>query len=238
MEYVIENIEAIYIQRLTLKNSSIQRTLYLRGGMSIKLLLIRHGETGWSVRKKYCSFSDIELNEKGLRQAQRLHKKLSMEKVHSVYSSDMKRTVGFAKIVFEGMDVEVFTGLREMNFGIFEGLTYEIIMKQYAHIYQKWMNNPLSFTIPEGEGLKAAAKRVRKALREILSKNPDKTVAVFTHGGPIKILLCDILGLSLKKIWEVGHSLAGISIIEFYGDNPLIHCINDTSHLHEGPSIV
>jgi len=58
--------------------------------MSTKVILIRHGETDWNYQKRYCGFSDIDLNEKGRQQARELYKRLNKEKVNKVYSSDMK----------------------------------------------------------------------------------------------------------------------------------------------------
>jgi len=200
--------------------------------MSTKVILIRHGETEWSYQKRYCGFTDIELNEKGRQQARRLLKRLIKEKIHKVYSSDMKRTVQFAKIVFKDLPVEELLDLREMNFGIFEGLTYQDIMEKYPRVYGEWLGSPLDIIITQGEGLKILARRVRKALRRILSQNSNKTVAVFTHGGPIRVILCDILRLDLKEIWQIEIGLASISIIEFVKVKGKIHLLNDISYLN------
>ncbi len=199
--------------------------------MSTKVILIRHGETEWSYQKRYCGFTDIELNEKGRQQARRLLKRLSKEKIHKVYSSDMKRTVQFAKIVFKDLPVEELLDLREMNFGIFEGLTYQDIMEKYPRVYGEWLGSSLDI-ITQGEGLKILARRVRKALRRILSQNSNKTVAVFTHGGPIRVILCDILRLDLKEIWQIELGLASISIIEFVKGRGRVHLLNDIPYLN------
>lgn len=200
--------------------------------MSTKVILIRHGETDWSYQKRYCGFTDIELNEKGRQQARRLLKRLSKEKIHKVYSSDMKRTLQFAKIVFKDLPAEELLDLREMNFGIFEGLTYKDIMEKYPKVYREWLGNPLDIIVPRGESLKTLARRVRKALKRILSQNSDKKVAVFTHGGPIRVILCDILELDLKEVWKIEQELASISIIEFVEGRGKVHLLNDISYLN------
>ena len=200
--------------------------------MSTKVILIRHGETDWSYQKRYCGFTDIELNEKGRQQARRLLKRLSKEKIHKVYSSDMKRTLQFAKIVFKDLPAEELLDLREMNFGIFEGLTYKDIMEKYPKVYREWLGNPLDIIVPRGESLKTLVRRVRKALKRILSQNSDKKVAVFTHGGPIRVILCDILELDLKEVWKIEQELASISIIEFVEGRGKVHLLNDISYLN------
>ena len=200
--------------------------------MSTKVILIRHGETDWSYQKRYCGFTDIDLNEKGRQQARELLKRLSKEKIHKVYSSDMKRTLQFAEIVFKDVPVKEMVNLREMNFGIFEGLIYKDIMEKYPQIYGKWLERPLDIAIPQGESLNSMARRVRKALRRILSHNRNKIVAVFTHAGPIRVILCDILKVDLKEIWQIEQELASISIIEFVEGRGKVHLLNDISYLN------
>lgn len=199
--------------------------------MSTKLILIRHGETEWSYQKRYCGFTDIDLNGKGRWQARRLLKRLSKEQIHKVYSSDMKRTVQFAKIVVKDTPVEEILDLREINFGIFEGLKYPDLMIKYPQLYRKWLKDPLNIIIPRGESLDSLAARVRKVVRRILSQNSDKTIAVFTHAGPIKVILCDMIKLNLKEIWKIQSALASVSIVEFVKGRGKICLLNDTSYL-------
>lgn len=182
---------------------------------SVKLILIRHGQTDWNLEKRYCGFTDIGLNEKGKAQARKLIKRLTTGKVHKVYSSDMKRALEFGRIVFKDMPIEEISGLREMNFGIFEGLTYREIMDRHSKIYQKWIDDPLSTVIPDAESLDGLASRVRKAVAKILSCNKNKTVALFTHAGPIRVILCEILKLGLRDIWRIEPGSASISLIDF-----------------------
>jgi alpha-ribazole phosphatase len=200
--------------------------------MSTKLILIRHGETEWSYQKRYCGFTDIDLNEKGRWQARKLYKRLGREKIHKIYSSDMKRTVQFAMIVFKDMPPEELLHLREMNFGIFEGFTYGDIMEKYPQVYGKWLENPLRIIIPQGESLHSLARRVRKAVSRILSQNSNSTVAVFTHAGPIRVIVCDVLKLDLREIRQIEQDLASISIIEYVKGSGKIHLLNDISYLN------
>lgn len=182
--------------------------------MSTKIILIRHGETEWSRRKRYCSFTDVGLNKKGKEQARKLYKKLKKEKIHALYTSDAKRAVQFAKIVFKGMAIEKCVGFREMDFGSFEGLTYQEIMTECPRLYQKWLENPFNTAIPGGESLNKLAKRVSKTLEGILRRNNDRTVAIVTHAGPIKVILCDVLKLGLKGIWAIKPGLASVNVLE------------------------
>ncbi len=180
-----------------------------------KLILIRHGRTDWSDQKRYCGGSDIPLNERGRTQARELGEKLQGHVVHKIYSSSMKRAVQSANIVFAGRPVEPLEELREMSFGLWDGLTYQEIMARDPQVYSQWLENPLCVTPPEGENLSALARRVRKGLTRIFKGNHGKTVALFTHGGPIKIILCDIQELGLENIWKVQYDWAQACVIDF-----------------------
>jgi alpha-ribazole phosphatase len=200
--------------------------------MPTRIILIRHGQTDWSNQKRYNGITDVSLNKEGKSQAKRLCERLKREKIHKVYSSDMKRTLQFAAIALKDMSIEKLFQLREMNFGVFEGLTYGEIMNKYPDIYKQWLRNPLKTVIRGTESLDSLAERVRNALAQVLSLNKNLTVAVFTHAGPIKVILCDALKLGLEKIWQIEQDLAGLSIIEFDKGNCKVCLLNDTSYLN------
>lgn len=197
----------------------------------MRLFLIRHGQTAWNLKNKYCSFTELSLNAEGIRQAQRLYLRLRKENFNSVYSSDYKRALHFAQIVFKGQAIIKSSELREMNFGIFEGLSHSEIMKRYGQIYKKWLDNPFKVDIPKGEPIINFEKRINRILKKIVSSCKDKTVAIVTHGGPIKLIIADIL--ELKNFWHINVDLASVSLIEFKRNEATIVLLNDRSHLYE-----
>lgn len=197
-----------------------------------RLILIRHGETDYTSQGRYCGFSDPSLNEKGVRQSKKLAIRLKEARVDKIYSSDLKRAYESAKIIFRGNSIEEIVDFREMNFGLFEGLSYKEISKVYPKLYREWIDNPLKVKIPNGEGLKELAKRVKKKLALILSQDVDKTIALVSHGGPIRIILSEVLKCDLKMFWQVNQDLAALSIVDYPKDSqPVIVSNNDSSHL-------
>jgi len=197
-----------------------------------RLILIRHGETDYNVEKKYYGFSDPPLNDIGTWQAERLYERLKTDKIDTIYSSDLKRAYHTAKIAFKNHKITVSQDLRELNFGIFEGLTHQEITKKYSKIYNNWIEKPFTATIPEGEPLKNFQKRVLKILKLIISANRGHTVAVITHGGPIKIFLNDILKKNPNEFWMMKQESAAFNIIDYLeGTPPEIITSNDISHL-------
>lgn len=167
--------------------------------------MIRHGETDWNRDKRYCGLTDVCLNKRGIEQAEELCQKLGREKIDRIYSSDLKRTREFARIVFKDRRVETIPELREMDFGVFEGLRHEEIMKRYSEIYKKWLNDPLNTLIPEGDILIDFKKRIEEAVERIVSLNKGKALAIVTHAGPIKVIMSNIT--KSENIWGINPEL-------------------------------
>jgi len=198
--------------------------------MSTKLMLIRHGASDWNLKRRYCGFADRPLAAKGKKQAKRFRKRIKCLKVDAVYSSDRKRALQTAGIAFAGAKIKKMPGLREMHFGIFEGMTFKEIMKKYPKIHKEWLNDPFSVTIPKGERLDALRKRVANAIKKIIRDNPNKTVAVVFHGGAISAYITAIL--KSKDFWKHIPGPTGVCTLEYKGGKFNIITLNDTSHLN------
>lgn len=197
-----------------------------------RLILIRHGETEYTLQERYCGFSNPPLNDKGMWQSERLAGLLEGVGIDKVYSSDLLRAYETAKIIFKNKSLERTVEFREMNFGIFEGLKYEEIIRRYPGLYTNWATDPMKIKIPEGEGLKDLIKRVEERLFSILSRHKDRTIAVVTHGGPIKVILCKLPRFGFKRFWEIRQDTGALSIIDYFEDSaPRAVKMNDISHL-------
>ena len=197
--------------------------------MPTKLLLIRHGQTEWNLQKRYCGSADLWLNACGKKEAEKLRKRLKDNPVYKIYSSDRKRAVQTARIVFGRSKVKKIADLREAHFGIFEGLTYDEIIKRHPVIYKRWLKDPFSITIPQGESLRKFKKRVVGAFKKIVALNTDKTVAIVCHGGAISVFLNHVL--RSKGFWKQIPKSASLSIVEYTKGKPKIKLFSDTTHL-------
>jgi alpha-ribazole phosphatase len=181
--------------------------------MQTRVILIRHGETDWNFQRRYLSFSDIDINATGRKQISSAQANLEGESVEKVYASDRKRALTSAGLLFKGLNIEASMDLREMDFGMFEGLRYEDIKEKYKDIYDAWILDPRKTTIPDGEAFAAFESRVMNKLRLITQDNLGTTVAVVTHGGVIRLILSNVLKAS--KFWDVKMvKPASVTIIE------------------------
>jgi alpha-ribazole phosphatase len=197
----------------------------------MRLILIRHGETDYSLARRYCGFSDPPLNDEGIQQSRQLAVRLKGMRIDKIYSSDLARARQTAEIVFPKDAIEPVADWREMNFGLFEGLTHEQIIHRYATLYRHWVDDPARVEPPEGEGLRDFSKRVREGISAVVSQHGGTTVAVVTHGGPIRIALCDALQLGLPMFWQVQQALGAWNAIDYAeGVPPAVIVMNDVSH--------
>jgi broad specificity phosphatase PhoE len=100
----------------------------------------------------------------------------------------------------DGTPVEVLVDadLLEIDFGAWEGLSFEEIHVQFPELVSEWALNRMDFIFPDGECLDAFWKRVCRA-GDRLAATPGKRIAVVTHGGVIRYLLCYFLGLAPER---------------------------------------
>jgi len=196
-----------------------------------RLILIHHCETDYNLQNRYCGFNDPVLNNKGIWQSKRLACRLKDVKMDKIYSSDLKRAYQTAKIIFKSNTIEKLKDFREMNFGLFEGLRYKDIIKRYRKLYGDWLCNPLKVKIPGGEGLIDLSKRVKERLSIIFAQREYGTIALVTHGGPIRIILCEALRLDLKMLRQIEQGFGALNIINYFKDSqPVVVKMNDMSH--------
>ncbi len=199
-----------------------------------RLFLIRHAETEANSKKRYQGQTDHGLNEKGRKQAQRVGIRLASEPLSGIYSSVLERAKETAEriAIYHGLEVITMESLNELNFGDWEGLTAEEISKQYPELFRKWTNGELDIQIPGGENRKLFLERINKALSSILQTHQGKTVAVVTHGGPIKSIICQALRTEPNAFWHFREDNGAINLIEYNQGHHTVMFINDICHLN------
>lgn len=158
--------------------------------------------------------TDAALTGMGKKQVRGIKDLLRGENIEKMYASDLTRAVQSARILAGKKRIIQKPALREICFGIFEGLTYTECKDRFDPLYAHWVSDPLSVTIPEGESVFAVANRVRAVWLEILKESEDRTIAVVSHAGPIRIILCDILRMPLSALWSIPAQRVMINRIE------------------------
>lgn len=198
-----------------------------------KLILVRHGLTIWNHEFRYQGHTDIPLAEEGLRQAEKVAKRLAKEQIGAIYASDLGRAAQTAQTVAEQHRLPVFLlpALREVNFGLWEGKTYQELKQEYTESIDDWFEKPADMVIPQGETFPQVKERAYAAILEVIKKHPDETTVVVSHGGTIRTILCAVMGLHLNKLWCIKQDNTAVNILEFYKDKAFITLVNDVHHL-------
>ena len=204
----------------------------------MKLFLIRHGQTEWNRLGKYQGQADIALSEDGLRQAELLAKAFPAETLNVIYTSDLKRALMTAECLERRYHCPIYpdAGLRELNFGDWEGLTYEEIATRWPQEVENLFGAPEKLQIPNGETFAALQARAMKKLRAIRMENEGKEVAVVAHGAIAKTILTALLHIPLHYIWALRQDNTAVNIVRFDGDYMSVELINGTAHLDK-PSL-
>ncbi len=201
------------------------------------LYLIRHGETDFHVQKKALGRLDIGLNELGMRQAGLVAEALRGKGIKAVYSSPLARCLQTARPLAEalGLEVGVREGLQEIDLGEWDGMPFSRIYEEGGEVFARWLRSPAEVRIPGGELLEEVRERVIGAVNGIMAAHStEEDLAVFSHGGPLRLLLFEVMGLEANRIFRVEVDLASISAIKYFGDSlddAAVAFINDTCHL-------
>lgn len=161
------------------------------------LRLARHGETEWNVRKWIQGSTDTPLNENGILQAGRLADRLLEEgfRPARIYTSPLRRALDTARIVSDALRAKCIPcpGLEEINFGLWEGRTWEQVQERYPAEFRQWYKNRRYERPPQGESYQDLLNRMLPVLSDIVQREggPDAScqVLVVAHSASVMSLL-------------------------------------------------
>ncbi len=198
-----------------------------------RLIFIRHGETQWNRDLRIQGHQNILLSDLGRVQAKKLASRLAGEKLGAIYSSDLDRAYETAVSIAEhhGLPVIKLSALREGCFGQWEGLNSAEIQSRFSEIQARYRQDNVNTRVPGGESCADLSARAVAAVREIAARHPGEKVAVVSHGGTLKTILCDALGLPLEKRHRFNIGNASVSVVEYRDNGPVVISLNDTFHL-------
>ncbi|OKJ69300.1 bifunctional RNase H/acid phosphatase [Streptomyces sp. CB02261] len=206
-------------------------------GAPATFVLLRHGETALTPEKRFSGSggTDPELSEAGLRQARAVAEALAARgTVQEIISSPLTRCRQTAAAVAArlGLDVRIEQGLRETDFGAWEGLTFAEVRERHPEDLDAWLASPKAAPTGGGESFAAVARRVAATRDRLTAAHAGRTVLLVTHVTPIKTLVRLALGAPPESLFRMELSAASISAVAYYADgNASVRLLNDTSHL-------
>jgi len=197
----------------------------------VELILIRHGETAWNREGKVQGISDIELNEEGRHQARQLALSLRESDFQAIYSSPLLRACQTARIInrYHQVPLHLEAGLMEMDQGDFEGLSFRELMACEKEFLKKWLSDPASVRMPQGESFPELQRRAWRVIEGIVAKADNALVV--SHNFTIASILCKIKNISLSEFRSVHVDTASKTVVSFRGGAASIELFNDRRHL-------
>ena len=202
--------------------------------LAIKLILVRHGETAWNREHRIQGGnSDVDLNELGRKQVERLALALKETKIDAIYSSPLKRAFDTAVAIasHHRLAVQVEPDLREMEVGELEGVSIAEIGANLSQLLLQWRQGQGLERLPGGESVADLADRMWVVIQSINAKHQQGTVVVVSHYFAIVATICVALGWPLTRIERIRVQTGSISTIDLDGRQSRLVSLSDICHL-------
>jgi broad specificity phosphatase PhoE len=185
----------------------------------MELIIVRHGETEWTISGQYTGVTDLPLTPNGRRQAERLQPlaaRILDGQNPVVYTSPRQRAIDTAKLAFPAQRAAPEPLLAEYDYGDYEGLTTKQITKQSPG-WDIWRDG-----CPNGESTDEVGARADTFLRQAIGVSTHAAVVVVTHGHFSRVLAAVALGLDARQGQLFASDTASIAVI---GDHHGKRCI-------------
>jgi probable phosphoglycerate mutase len=188
------------------------------------LVLVRHGATDHTVGKRFSSGlggSNPGLADEGSAQVRATADWLSplAEEIDVVVTSPVRRTHESAEILADrlGRALQTEDGLAEMEFGSWDGLTFDEVRERYPDELDAWLGS-LDDQPGGGESFRVVEKRVLASLDRLLDDHAGQTVLVVSHVTPIKVLVAHAIGAPLESMFRMELAPASVTVLSFFDD--------------------
>lgn len=199
-----------------------------------RIYLVRHAEAEGNLYRIAHGHYNGLITARGYKQIQALQGRFEHIHIDAVYSSDLFRTRTTAKAVYlpKGLTLHTDANLREVNMGIWEGRTWQQIRMEDEERMVDFNRHLERWQVPEGETVRQVMDRFLPTLTKIAQENEGKTVAVFSHGAALRMVLGTLEGLTPEELGKTNHGdNTAISLIEYDEDGFTVLYRDDNHHL-------
>jgi ribonuclease H / adenosylcobalamin/alpha-ribazole phosphatase len=198
---------------------------------TLRLFLIRHGETAGNREMRYLGTADQPLSPAGVEQAGRLASSLAPLPLAAVYASPLRRTAETGRRIAEARQVDLRSEprLREQAYGEWEGLTRSEVLERDRDRLLSWEAD-LGLAPPGGESLLSVQERTLALVSDLAREHSGEWIALVTHVGPIKALLCAALDAPLATSSRLFLDPGTVTVLD-WGEHPVVRLFNAHGHL-------
>ena len=195
-----------------------------------RLLLIRHAEVEVKYQRIFGGRIDMNLSPRGKQMARTLAKYLQSKTIDAIYASPMKRVQQTLAPTLKKhrLPQTILPDLREIDFGRWTGLGWKAVSDQFGFEVHQWLEQIEHHGVPNGERGSVFRARVEPCLRQIVKAHPGQNVAVFCHGGVIRMLLAILVDLPLPKTNSFEIEYASITQVALHPHLAEIELMNFT----------
>jgi broad specificity phosphatase PhoE len=203
--------------------------------MTLLVHLARHAETEESREHRFCGSRDCRLTPDGLQMARSIASRVAGEgDWQAVLCSPLSRALDTARPAAEalGLDIEVRDGLREIDHGVWDGLTPAEVQAIDPAGFERYNQHPALSSPPGGESGFAVAARGLGVMDEIGRRFTHGDVLVMSHKATIRVLACALLGMDIDLYrLRLAVPVASFTTVEFGATGPRLRALADQSHL-------
>jgi len=197
---------------------------------STRLFLVRHAEVETRYQGVFGGVIDMDLSPCGHKQAQALAAYLRRFSFDAVFASPMKRVQQtLAPVAANGIPSPiVHPEFREMDFGIWTGLAWEETQTRYGVSAWSWLDQIEAGAIPKAENGDKLRARVEPPLHSILRTHSGQSIAIFCHGGIIRVILSILLQMPLPRTAMFEVDYASVTRVLWPAAKPRLELVNFT----------
>jgi alpha-ribazole phosphatase/probable phosphoglycerate mutase len=192
-----------------------------------RVILVRHGEAAIEPGT-ICGRLDPPLSAAGRARIGRVARWLAEVEVGAVYASPARRAIQTARLLAAGraLGVERVPALREVDFGAFEGLTWEEARARDPETCAAWLARPHEVTFPGGEGFAGVSARALSALSSLRASRGGGTLLVVAHAGVNRAILADALGMTLANAFRIDQAPGAVNVIDWFEGGAVVRLVN------------
>lgn len=193
-----------------------------------RIVLVRHAQPTDDVLGRCYGALDVGLSARGRRQARLLARTLAPVALAALYTSPSRRALDTATAVAaaHGLAPVIDERLRELDFGDFEGRSYDEIERRQPEIYRQWMATPTLVQFPGGESYSDLRIRTLAALEEIRTARPGEVSTVVAHAGVLRTMIASCLQMPPEATFRLDQSHGAISVIDWVEAVPIVRLVN------------
>lgn len=189
-------------------------------GAHHQVVLVRHGQTEWSVSGQHTGRTDVPLTDVGREKAARLADRLSAWQFAAVLTSPLSRAMETCRLAGLGQGAQVNEDLSEWDYGEYEGRR-TVDIRQERPGWDIWVDGVIGGETVEEVGRRA--DRVIAAARAV-----DGDVALFAHGHVLRIVGARWIGLPPSDGRRLALATASVSVLGWERETPVLERWNET----------